>query len=138
MGGEPMPSNIEDGQLFSIASWPVLLLQLLIIHPAMRPLPEGVVDNGVRYSIAQRAQVLALVGENMPLKYVAERTKIPVRTVRNIVAKAKQLGFNPAEDSRVLDHYVVNQRPTGRPKVASGKADRASREKSSEGYLSSA
>lgn len=107
-----------------------------------RPLPADVVDNGRRYSIAQKAQVLALHGERFPKTYIAGRSGVSYNTVKRIIARAEKEGFDPQRDPRVLDGYIMNKEIPGRPKrigndveqrlIASVTADRAGREKSSE------
>ena len=115
---------------------------LLANRSVARPLPEGTIDHATRYSLAQRVHVLALLGEGCTEKYVAARTGVNSRTVNRIWKKAQELGFDPKQDSRILDSYVLDKPRSGRPKgIASEKEhhsvdfvsrDRADREKSSE------
>ena len=107
-----------------------------------RPLNEGVIDNGRRYSVAQKAQVLALYGEGLHKEYIVNRSGVSMYTVKRIIARAEAEGFNPRQDSRVLDTYILNKAIPGRRKriddvveqrlIASLSVDRAGREKSSE------
>lgn len=64
------------------------------------------------------------------------------RTCRRILEKAKQRGYCPEEDPRILDHYVIDGARLGRPREIDRMieeallelivADRSGREKSSE------
>src|SRR5262249_41826598 len=97
-----------------------------------------------RYSLAQRVQALTLLSEGYKTAVVAQKTGIPARTYNNIRKKAKERGFDPIKDTRILKHYVEDGFKPGRPKevtkeqeeelLALIRKDRAGREKSSE-YL---
>src|SRR5262249_9659042 len=73
---------------------------------------------------------------------VSQKTGIPVWTCRHIRRKAKERGFDPQKDPRILEHYVEDGYRPGRPKeitqevenqiLQSVRQDRAGREKSSE------
>ena len=107
-----------------------------------RPLNKDVTDNGRRYALAQKAQVLALYGEKRPKGYIAIKSGVSYNTVKRIIARAKEEGFKPEQDPVVLDRYIMNRPIPGRPKridealeqrlIASVSTDRADREKSSE------
>jgi Transposase len=110
--------------------------------PIPRPRPENVIDHGRRYGIAQKAQALTLLSLNWPAKQVSDTTGIEIRTLYRIKNIAFERGYRPEQDCRILDHYVMEGRSTGRPKeitkeveerlLDNVKMDRNSREKSSE------
>jgi hypothetical protein len=68
--------------------------------------------------------------------------KIPQKTCRRILEKAKQRGYCPAEDPRILEHHVKDGVRSGRPRDINKEVekrllnliieDRNGREKSSE------
>ncbi|KIW18980.1 hypothetical protein PV08_03269 [Exophiala spinifera] len=72
---------------------------------------------------------------------IVRSTGIPRRSVVNIIKKARERGFNPQQDPRVLDHFIIDGYKPGRPKGTKETAeregpadipqDRASREESS-------
>jgi transposase len=107
-----------------------------------RPLPAGVTDNGHRYTLVQRVQCLTLLTEGFSYAQVEQKTGVKERTQRNIRKKARDRGFRPDEDPRILESYVVDGERSGRPKEISQETEealltavrdsRAGREKSSE------
>jgi transposase len=97
------------------------------------------------HQITIRAQALALVTlANMPVATVAEMTGISRQHIYILIKNAKQRGFNPTVDPRILEEYVIDAPRSGRPKeisplveqaiIETVTKDRAGREKSSE-YL---
>jgi hypothetical protein len=91
--------------------------------PPARPLPQHVPDNGNRYTLAQRVQVLTLWAEGFPPAYIEKKTDVKERSQRNIRKKAIERGFDPATSPRILDSYVVDGAHTGRPKKVSAEAE---------------
>jgi len=91
--------------------------------PPARPLPQHVPDNGNRYTLAQRVQVLTLWAEGFPPAYIEKKTDVKERSQRNIRKKAIERGFDPATSPRILDSYVVDGAHTGRPKKVSAKVE---------------
>ncbi|KIW16796.1 hypothetical protein PV08_03986 [Exophiala spinifera] len=87
--------------------------------PAVRPLPREKAsnDHGTRYSLAQRAQALTLFSLGYKPCNIASWLKMTERSVYSIIRKAKERGYNPQEDPRILDHYIVNGYKSGRPKA---------------------
>jgi transposase len=110
--------------------------------PPPRPLPRDVVDRGHRYTIAQRVQCLTLLAEGFSGREVEKRTDVKPSAQSHIKKRARDRGFRPEEDPRILNYYVEDGERSGRPKeitleieqrlLDSNKADRAGREKSSE------
>ena len=110
--------------------------------PPPRPLPRTTIDHGHRYTVAQRIQCLTLLAEGFSFAAVEEKTGVKERTQRNIRKKARERGFCPEQDPRILESYVVDGDKSGRPKeisvekeealLASVRNDRAGREQSSE------
>jgi transposase len=100
------------------------------------------VDNGRRYSLAQRAQCLILQTEGHQWRYIEKKTGIPQSTQSKIKKRAYERGFQPNQAPQILDHYIMDGKLSGRPKtialtaekqlLESIKADRVGREKSSE------
>jgi transposase len=99
---------------------------------------------GSRYSIAQRVQCLTLWAEGYSGREIQARTDITPASQSNIKKKAQERGFDPSQNPRILDEYVVDGIRSGRPKeikketvdkiVENIEKDRAGREKSAE-YL---
>jgi hypothetical protein len=110
--------------------------------PPPRPLPEGVIDHGHRYTLVQRVHYLALITEGLWPAKIEKKTGVKPRTQRAIKKKAYDRGYNPDEDPRILELYVVDDVRPGRPLVISEdqkekllsmvRVNRAGREKSSE------
>ena len=85
----------------------------------IRPVPQEAAaagDHGTRYSIAQRVQALTLLSLGYSSKQVEAWLKIPDRTCRRILEKAKERGYDPLVDPRILDHHVEDGKGSGRPK----------------------
>lgn len=111
-------------------------------RPIERPLPEGVVDSGHRYSIAERVQALTYLSLGYKPRQVEELIGVKERTARNILTKAKERGFDPQHSLKILEHHVEDGAKSGRPKEITKEvekhlislvvADRAGREKSSD------
>jgi hypothetical protein len=91
--------------------------------PPARPLPQHVANNGNRYTLAQRVQVLTLWAEGFPPAYIEKKTDVKERSQRNIRKKAIERGFDPATRPRILDSYVVDGAHTGRPKKSSARVE---------------
>lgn len=99
-------------------------------------------DHGTRYLIPQRTQALTLLSLGYTFKQVEFWLQIPDRTLHRIQAKAKERGYNPQEDPRILLHHVEDGKGAGRPKEINKEterhlldlvvADRSGREKSSD------
>jgi hypothetical protein len=93
--------------------------------PPARPLPQGVIDHGNRYTLAQRIQCLTLMTEGFSPVHIEQRTGVKERSQRNIRKKAFERGFRPDEDPRILESYVVDSDRPGRPKkVATEEGER--------------
>src|SRR5947207_4517431 len=107
-----------------------------------RPLPQGVVDHGHRYTLVQRVHCLVLVTEGYSVAEIEKKTGVSERSQRAIRKKAYDRGFRPEEDPRILESYVIDGVKSGRPKeilkdkeealLAAVRSDRSGREKSSE------
>jgi len=82
-----------------------------------RPLPEGVSDNGNRYTISQRIQALTLWAEGFSHSYIEAKTSIKERSQKNIHKRAKKRGFNKDTHPRILDSFVLNENHRGRLKI---------------------
>jgi len=136
------PIEPGDGQRSVMSSSIALSYRRTAGPRAARPIPEGHIDRGNRYSLAQRVQALTLLSEGFSIKQVESKLRIPARTVRNIRQKAHDRGYRPEEDPRILEHHVEDGLHPGRPKeidssveirlLDSVRKDRNGREKSSE------
>jgi hypothetical protein len=73
-------------------------------------------SHSVRYGLVQKVQALTLLSEGFPMAYITQRTGIPSRSLARIRAVAAQRGYQPAEDARILDTYVVDGKRSGRPR----------------------
>jgi transposase len=111
-------------------------------RPPPRPLPQGVVDHGYRYTLVQRVHCLVLMTEGGWPAEIEKKTGVKPRTQRAIKKKAEDRGYNPNEDPRILESYMIDDVRSGRPRVISEdqrealfsmvRVNRAGREKSSE------
>jgi hypothetical protein len=112
--------------------------------PLQRPLPQVKVDtgdHGTRYSLAARVQCLTLLSIGHTPKEIESWIKIPERQARRLWDKAKERGYDPTVDPRILNYHVEDGKPTGRPKKIKEdieqrvlelvRADRAGRKKTS-------
>lgn len=68
------------------------------------------------HPLALRVQVLTLITYGFDIEYVEAATKMPKRTIRHLVKKAKDRGYKPHEDPRILEEYVADGKATGRPR----------------------
>jgi len=109
--------------------------------PRPRPLPQGIIDHGHRYTLVQRIHCLVLITEGFSVAEIEKKTGVSERSQWAIRKKAYDRGFRPEEDPRILESYVIGVK-SGRPKeiskdteealLAAVRNDRSSREKSSE------
>jgi hypothetical protein len=114
----------------------------LASHRPPRPLPQGVVDHGYRYTLVQRVHYLILLTEGYSVVDIEKKTGVSERSQRAIRKKAYDRGFRPEEDPRILESYVIDGVKSGRPKeilkdkeealLTAVRSDRSEREKSSE------
>jgi hypothetical protein len=91
--------------------------------PLQRPLPQARVDSGdhgTRYSLAARVQCLTLLSIGRTPKEIESWIKVPERQARRLWDKARERGYDPAVDPRILNHHVEDAKPTGRPKENQG------------------
>ncbi|CBF73616.1 predicted protein [Aspergillus nidulans FGSC A4] len=89
-----------------------------------------------------RVQVLSYWALGIQPPDIAKMLQINVRTIRDMIQKGQDRGYNPAQCMRVKLEYVEDGKRSGRPKdiseatdmavLASVKQDRNRREKSSE------
>jgi hypothetical protein len=110
--------------------------------PPPRPLPQGVVNHRYRYTLAQRIHCLVLLTENQSAAEIKRKTNVGERSQRNIRKKAKERGYDPDKDPRILKSYVIDSARSSQPKEISEdkkkallaviRKDRSGREKSSE------
>lgn len=94
------------------------------------------------HSTELRVQVLTLWGVKFSAKQISDLLDLPILTVRNLIKKGQDRGFNPDESLRIKLDFVQDGKRSGRPKeisqaiedavIASVTLDRAGREKSSE------
>lgn len=91
-------------------------------NPSIRPLPADKASNdrGTRYPIGLRAQALTLHSIGFHAHDVSRISGIPIRTVYGIVKKARERGYDPRVDPRILDYYVIDGFKAGRPKKNKG------------------
>jgi hypothetical protein len=109
--------------------------------PPPRPLPEGVIDRGHRYTLAQRIQCLILMAQGLSTTEVEQNTGVKKRQQYNIWKKAVDRSFESKSDPRILKAYIIDSERSGRPKeilkdqeealLSAVRSNRAGREKSS-------
>jgi transposase len=98
-------------------------------------------NNGF-HSIVLRAQALTLLTTGHTYEQTEKITGIPKPTLRHLKRRAYQRGYNPAEDARLREEFVIDGDRSGRPKeiteekkqevIENVRKDRNSREKSTE------
>jgi len=69
-----------------------------------RPLPEGVIDHGNRYTLIQRIYCLILMTEGLWPADIEKKTGVKPRSQRAIKKKAQDRGYNPDEDPVFLNY----------------------------------
>ena len=63
--------------------------------------------------------MLILQVEGLSWQAIEQKTGVKQTAQSYIRKKAKQRGFQPEVDPRVLDEYVIDNKPLGRPKEIS-------------------
>lgn len=63
-----------------------------------------------------RVQILTLYGVGLRSKAIAAYLGVPQRTIQDLIKKAKDRGYNPAESLRVKKEYFEDSKRSGRPK----------------------
>jgi hypothetical protein len=126
----------------NMASVPIRATAQASHRPPPRPLPQGVVDHGYRYTLVQRVHCLVLLIEGYSVAEIGTKTGVSERSQRAIRKKAYDHRFRPEEDPRILESYAIDGVKSGRPKeilkgkeealLAAVRSDRSGREKSSE------
>jgi hypothetical protein len=84
---------------------------------APRPVPKGIPDDGHHYSLAQRIQCHTLAAEGFTQEHIELKTGIPPRAQAWIVKRAKDRGFRPDEDPRIVERYCQDGERSGRPQT---------------------
>src|ERR1700761_2019202 len=80
-----------------------------IVHPITQEQAEGAARHGNRYSTAQRVQALTLLSLGVyKIEDIERWLQIPKRTLQRILKKAKERGYRPQEDPRILEHHVID------------------------------
>ena len=97
---------------------------------------------GSYHPVGVRVQAVALMAQDFDIQRVEAITGMSSWTIKRWVKKAKERGFNPEIDQRILTEYVEDEPRSGRPKevtqsieesiISSVKKDHIGREKSSE------
>ncbi|KAF7179335.1 hypothetical protein CNMCM7691_008268 [Aspergillus felis] len=97
---------------------------------------------GSYHPVTVRVQALTLAYCGVDMKHIEATTGMPRQTIQYWVKKARERGYNPEIDPRILPEYVEDGKRTGRPKeitkateqaiLESIGKDRNGREKSSE------
>ena len=67
------------------------------------------------HAVVLRTQALTLLAAGIPYKWVMEVMGIPHSTLKAIRKRAKDRGFNPEVDGRILEEYVKDGDRSGRP-----------------------
>lgn len=95
-------------------------------NPAQRPLPleKASGDNGKRYSYEERVQALTLHTLGYSKEQIFDWIKVPGRQVNRIAKKARDRGFRPQEDFRILRHFIEDGQCPGRPKEITKETER--------------
>jgi transposase len=97
---------------------------------------------GSYHPVTVRVQALTLAYCGVDIKHIEATTGMPRQTIQYWIKKARERGYNPEIDPRILPVYVEDGKRTGRPKeiteateqaiLESISKDRNGREKSSE------
>jgi hypothetical protein len=69
-----------------------------------RPLPEGVIDHGHRYTLVQRVHCLALITEGLWPAEIEKKTDVKPRTQRAIKQKEQDRGITQMKNPGFLNH----------------------------------
>jgi transposase len=94
------------------------------------------------HPIELRIQILGLISWGVEAKDIATKLEVPIRSIRKMIQRAKDRGFNPGSCERIRMEYAEDAKRSGRPKeitpekekaiIESVSKDRNGREKSSE------
>jgi transposase len=94
------------------------------------------------HPIELRIQILGLISWGVEAKDIADKLEVPIRSIRKMIQRAKDRGFNPGSCERIRIEYAEDAKRSGRPKeitpekekaiINSVSKDRNGREKSSE------
>lgn len=96
-------------------------------NPDLPPLDEiqaadPVFPRGVKHSVAQRLQALALAEYGVDKKVAAAIAGLSTAngglSVKRLMEKARRNGFNPSVSSVLKEEYVADTLRSGRPKIA--------------------
>ncbi|KAL2013090.1 hypothetical protein VTN00DRAFT_615 [Thermoascus crustaceus] len=68
------------------------------------------------HPVSVRIQALALLTAGIPQSVVSQTTQIPVRSLQYLLKKARERGFDPAVDPRIMMEHVEDGKRTGRPR----------------------
>jgi hypothetical protein len=72
------------------------------------------------HPVTVRVQAVALVMlAKIPISVVSQLTGMAESTIYYLIKNAKQRGYNPDVDPRILERYVVDSHRSGRPKEIS-------------------
>lgn len=66
-----------------------------------------------------RVQILTLHGVGIRTEEISAMVDVPVRSIQDIVKKAKDRGYNPKESLRVKKEHYEDATRSGRPKKKS-------------------
>lgn len=66
-----------------------------------------------------RVQVLTLWAVQLPISRICHLLDLPDRTVREMIKKAQNCGYNPEESIRVRPEFIEDGARSGRPKGVS-------------------
>ncbi|OJJ79518.1 uncharacterized protein ASPGLDRAFT_1040611 [Aspergillus glaucus CBS 516.65] len=71
---------------------------------------------GSYHPVGVRVQAVALMAQDFDIQRVEAITGMSSWTIKRWVKKAKERGFNPEIDQRILTEYVEDEPRSGRPK----------------------
>jgi transposase len=87
-------------------------------------------------------QIFSLTARGIETKKIAAALEVPIRTIHDMIRRAKGRGFKPSPTDRIRMEFVVDAKRSGRPKeitpeignivIQSVTKDRVGREKASE------
>jgi transposase len=110
--------------------------------PTFLPLYKTNNMKGPYHPVSVRTQALTLINySSLPIEKIEAITGMNCQTIRYWNKKARERGFNPEADKRILIEYVQDSQHSGRPKIGESKKeailetiqkDRSGREKSCE------
>jgi transposase len=77
------------------------------------------------HPIELRIQILGLISWGVDAKDIAEKLEVPIRSIRKMIQRAKDRGFNPGSCERIRMEYAEDAKRSGRPKEITPEKEKA-------------